>query len=155
MTDAAGLIDAHDVARVMLDLHSRCCFWPLRPLPSSDSVIAVEATWTAGGLSIPRDSMDYKVYLHDLLYVTFITLSCQGCALGVTAAARLRTCTQEQNQWFQMLCMRLHLLKEVRDACACPLYLPILCCPVIRIILSDLGASSADCPIALKLSTNM
>ena len=29
------------------------------------------------------------------------------------------------------------------------------CSSVIRVLLSDLGASSADCPIALKLSTNM
>jgi hypothetical protein len=64
VTDAAGVLDAHDVARVLLALRSRCCSAAaehLFSLPFAHAVTAAEAIWTAGGLNIPQGSMVFKV----------------------------------------------------------------------------------------------
>jgi hypothetical protein len=83
------------------------------------------------------------------------TQSCQVCARAVTAAARLRICTPDPMYWFQIQFMKLRFRREVRDVKNTSLHAPTALFPVISALLSVMGASSSECPIALKISTNM
>lgn len=61
VTDAAGFIDAHDVARVLLELRSRCFVSGAARDDFAHGAIAVEAIWMAGDLSILPGNTDLMV----------------------------------------------------------------------------------------------
>lgn len=103
VTDTAGLIDAHDVARVMLDVSS-----------------------SGGDLDGRRPEYPTRQY------------GFQGTCTGCDGSGAFED-----------------MYTGEKSLVSNAVYEAALSERVIRVLLSDLGASSADCPIALKLSTNM
>jgi len=121
----------------------------------SEGAATVEETWTEGGLSIPQGSMACKVsasFLQTSVHHSRLPGGCTGCdSSGTFQDMYTGAKTMVSNAVYEAA------LSERGERCVQHLFTRVLIayCSVIRVLLSKLGASSSNCPIAVKISTNM